>query len=165
MIVESLIELKKSRIKQWPVNSNRASSLGHECLRYLVYERTRWQEKVLHGVTLQMIFDEGNLHEKAVIRDLQDAGNEIIEQQRAFAWSAYLITGHIDGKLLKDSIAIPFEIKSCSPWIFQSINKLNDLHNHKYHHVRCYPSQLTLYLLMDNKEFGYFIFKIIHNHK
>lgn len=159
MIVESIIELKKSHIKQWPVNSNRASNLGHECLRYLVYERTRWQEKTLHGVELQTIFEEGNLHETAVLRDLQDAGFQVIEQQRAFQWSEYNITGHIDAKVLIEGIAVPIEIKSCSPWIFQNIETAADLYNGKYHHLRMYPAQMTLYLLMDNKDYGLFIFK------
>ena len=67
MIVEKVLESKEREIKQWPVNSNRASQLGHECVRYHVYERTRWQEKSLHGVGLQMVFDMGREIEEIVL--------------------------------------------------------------------------------------------------
>lgn len=159
MIIEKIEDLKRSRIKQWPVRSNRASDMGHECERYLVLNRTRWQEKSLHDVRLQFIFDEGNLHEGALLRDLQDAGLTIIEQQRAFEWPEYQITGHVDAKLSDNGKVIPLEIKSASPFSFQSINSAQDLYNGKYHYLRKYPAQMTLYLLMDNKEEGLFIFK------
>ena len=74
MIVDKVKDLKASRIKQWPCVSNRASELGHECLRYLVLMRTRWEEKTLHNVELQFIFDEGNIHEEAIINDIKKAG-------------------------------------------------------------------------------------------
>jgi len=159
MIVEKIEELKRSRIKQWPVRSNRASDLGHECLRYLVLQRTRWQEKKLHDVRLQSIFDEGNLHESAVIRDLMDAGIQVIEPQRGYEWREYQITGHIDAKIVINGKVVPLEIKSASPFIFQALNNIQDLYHGKYHYLRKYPAQMTIYLLMDNKEEGLFLFK------
>lgn len=159
MIVERIAEYRKSRITQWPVRSNRASQLGHECLRFLVFERTRWKEKVLHDVRLQAIFDEGHMHEAAVMRLLSDCGFNIIEQQRAFEWREYDITGHIDAKILINGNAMPLEIKSASPYSFQSIESAADLYNGKYHYLRMYPAQMTLYCLMDNKEEGVFLFK------
>ena len=153
------MEYKASRIKQWPVVSNRASDLGHECLRYLVFMRTRWREKTLHGVRLQSIFDEGNIHEEAVLSDLRKAGIQIIEQQRAFEWKQYQITGHIDAKAIMDGKVIPLEIKSSSPFVWKAINTVDDLKHGKYHYLRKYPAQMTLYLLMDEKNMGMFIFK------
>lgn len=159
MIVERVIDNKARGIKQWPVRSNRASSLGHPCTRYLVFERTKWNEKVLHGPSLQMIFDLGNDIEDRVLRDLHDAGFEIFEQQRSFEWKEYDITGHIDAKLQIGQTIYPLEIKSMSPFVFEKINTVQDMLNHKYHYVRSYPSQMTLYLLMDNKEAGFFLLK------
>jgi len=159
MIVERVIDNKARGIKQWPVRSNRASSLGHPCTRYLVFERTKWNEKVLHGPSLQMIFDLGNDIEDRVLRDLHDAGFEILEQQRAFEWKEYDITGRIDAKLQIGRAVYPLEIKSMSPFVFDKINTVQDMLNHKYHYVRSYPAQMTLYLLMDNKEAGFFILK------
>jgi len=52
MIVDRILESKKPQL--YPVHSNRASELGHECLRYLVYNRTRWQEKALPSPNLML---------------------------------------------------------------------------------------------------------------
>jgi len=159
MIVEKVLEAKANKIKQYPVNANRASELGHECLRYLVLNRTRWQEKTLHGAKLQMIFDMGRAVEDLVSQDLREAGFTIVEQQRPFSWAKYQITGSIDCKIAIDGQVYPAEIKSAAPYSFNSINSIEDMKHHKYHYMRKYPAQLTLYLLMDNKDKGVFLFK------
>jgi len=159
MIVEKILEAKQRKIRQYPVNANRASELGHACMRYLVLNRTRWQEKTLHNARLQMIFDMGRMVEDLVEQDLREAGFTIVEQQRSFAWAKYQITGKIDCKLQIDGTAYPTEIKSAAPHPFQSINSIEDMLRHKYHYMRKYPAQLTLYLLMDGKEEGLFLFK------
>ncbi len=159
MIVEKVLDAKQAKIKQWPVNANRASNMGHECLRYLVLERTSWQEKTLHDARLQMIFDMGNVVEQATLQDLREAGFTIVEQQRAFSWAKYQITGTIDCKLAIDGKVYPTEIKSAAPYSFDSINSIEDMRRHKYHYARKYPAQLTLYLVMDGKDKGLFLFK------
>lgn len=159
MIVEKIIEAKERKIKGYPVNSNRASDLGIPCVRYHVLNRTRWQEKSLHDVGLQFVFDMGNEIEEIALKELADAGIKVIEQQRSFQWPEYAITGHIDGKVFIDESIYPMEIKSCSPFVFKSINTIDDLKNGKYGYLRKYPTQLNLYLLMDGKERGVFLFK------
>lgn len=159
MIVEKILESKQAKIKQYPVNANRASELGHECLRYLVLNRTRWQEKALHDARLQMIFDMGRAVEDMVFQDLKEAGFTIVEQQRPFSWAKYQITGSIDFKLSIDGKVYPTEVKSAAPHPFASINSIQDMLKHKYPYMRKYPAQLTLYLLMDGKEEGLFLFK------
>ena len=159
MIVEKVLEAKARKIKQWPVNSNRASELGHECLKYLVLNRTRWEEKTLHNAKLQMIFDMGKMVEESVMQDLREAGFVIVEQQRPFSWAKYQITGSIDCKIAIDGKTYPTEIKSAAPFSFNSINSIEDMKRHKWHYMRKYPAQLTLYLLMDGKDRGLFIFK------
>lgn len=160
MIVEAVLEAKQKKIRQSPVNSNRASDLGHPCLRYHVFNRTRWQEKSLHDVGLQMIFDMGSALEDVVLRELADAGIKVIEQQRAFSWPEYQITGHVDGHvLINGGPPYPLEIKTCSPFVFKAINTVEDLKRGKYLYLRKYPVQLTLYMLMNNVERGVFLFK------
>jgi CRISPR/Cas system-associated exonuclease Cas4 (RecB family) len=159
MIVERILEAKAKKIKQYPVNANRASELGHPCLRYLVLNRTRWQEKTLHDARLQMIFDMGRMVEDLVFQDLREAGFAIVEQQRPFSWPKYQITGSIDFKIAVDGQAYPCEVKSAAPNAFASINSVQDMLHHKWPYMRKYPAQLTLYLLMDNKERGLFLFK------
>lgn len=158
-IVQRIFEEKAKKIKQMPVHANRASTLGHPCERYLVYERTRWQEKSLHSLSTQLLFDEGRVHEKAVIRDLEDAGFMIIEQQKAFSWKKFQITGLIDGKIILDGKAIPFEVKSMSHHNFISIKSIDDMKKSKYFWIRQYPAQMNLYLLLDEKEYGIMILK------
>lgn len=160
MITEKIYEHAAKQIKQSPVNSNRASDLGIPCVRYHVLNRTRWQEKSLHDVGLQMIFRMGNEIESIVMKELAEAGIQVIEQQRAFEYKEYQITGHCDGKIVADDGSIyPLEIKSCSPFIFKAINTIDDLKNGKYAYLRKYPVQLNLYMLMDGKEKGVFLFK------
>ncbi len=158
-IVQKVIEYKASKIKMWPVNANRAGELGHPCDRYLVYLRTRGMERPLHDVGLQFIFDDGNVHEASVLRDLQEAGIKIIEQQRAFEWKKYQITGRIDGKIQDNGDIIPIEIKSFNDWNWKAINSAEDMFKSKAIYMKKYPAQLTLYLIMDEKESGLFILK------
>lgn len=101
----------------------------------------------------------GNIMEEAVMADLREAGIQIFEQQRAFTWDKYQITGHIDCKLQIDGIVYPTEIKSASDFAFKSINSVDDMLHHKWLYMRKYPAQLTLYMLMDNKDCGLFLFK------
>jgi len=159
MIVEKVLEAKQAKIKQWPVNANRASELGHPCLKYLVLLRTSWQERALYDARLQMIFDMGKMVEDLVYQDLREAGFTIVEQQRPFSWAKYQITGSIDFKIAIDGKAFPTEVKSAAPHPFESINSVQDMLKHKYLYMRKYPAQLTLYLLMDNKDEGLFLFK------
>ena len=106
-----------------------------------------------------MIFDMGKMVEKSVMQDLREAGFVIVEQQRPFSWAKYQITGSIDCKIAIDGKTYPTEIKSAAPFSFNSINSIEDMKRHKWHYMRKYPAQLTLYLLMDGKDRGLFIFK------
>lgn len=181
MIIEKVLEAKQRKIKQYPVNANRASEIGHPCLKYLVLNRTRWQEKSLHDARLQMIFDMGNAVEDVVYEDLREAGFVIVEQQRPFSWMKYQTTGRIDFKLSLSlaeletdrvpadimpklaeqgsTVIVPTEVKSAAPNMFASVNSVDDMLHHKYVYMRKYPGQMTLYLIMDGKEVGLFLFK------
>jgi len=156
-IPKMIDEHKRKKIKIYPCNSNRASLLAEECERKLVYYRTSWDKQTLYDVDLQYIFDEGNLQEQAVIRELQEAGINIVEQQRAFVWKEYQITGHIDAKIGLNGKYYPLEIKSMSPNVWNSINEPQDLK--KYPWTRKYIGQLVLYLLMGEAEEGILLLK------
>lgn len=158
MIIEQIDAYLESTIRQSPCLSNRASELGHECERYLVFRRLRWREGTLPNVHLQRLFNDGNLHEKAVLRLLEEAGFTVIDQQRDYEWREFNITGHLDGKLLIEKshgllqqAAVPLEIKSMSPFIWMKINSAEDMLTAAAH-VRRYPAQLQLYMLLSNSE-------------
>lgn len=160
-IVEKLDEQTAKRIKQYSHPNNRPSEAGHPCIRFLVLSRLYLEKKILHDVGLQRIFDEGNLHEDAVLREIQDAGFKIVEQQRPFEWKKFQLSGRIDAKISVNGILIPLEIKSCSPNVFIHVKPLapEELVNSKYSWVRQYPAQIMLYMIMNEEEEGIIIFK------
>jgi len=159
LIVPKLNERIRESIRLHPCHTNRASSLGEQCIRKLVYRRTRWQDAILHDEHLQRIFNEGNMEEREVLDELRGAGFIVIEQQRDFEWKEYQITAHIDGKILIDGTAYPIEIKSMSPFIFDSLRRSADMTKSKYAHIRAYVSQMQTYLLLSNSERGVFLIK------
>lgn len=159
MIVEAILESKRKKISSYPVHSNRASDLGNPCVRYHVYNRTKWPEKSLHDVGLQQVFDLGNDFEKIVLKELAEAGINIIEQQRSFEWKDYQISGHVDGLIQINGNAYPIEIKSMSPFVFDSIQDITSLTKGKYLYLRKYPTQLNLYMLMKGIDKAVFLFK------
>ncbi len=158
-ISEKLLEHAKSKIKIWPQHVNRASSCGHPCERFLFYSRARWNERTLHDVNLQMIFDEGNIHEESVLKRLKESDIQVVEQQRPFEWKELELTGHIDCGIVLDGKSYPAEIKSMSPFSFEKTNSIDDMKNSKYVYMRGYPSQMYMYLLMKEMEDGLFILK------
>jgi len=159
MFIEKIYDSKQSKIKAYPQYVNRASSIGHSCLRYLVYERTRFEEKALHDVKLQLVFDMGNEIERIVTRELSDAGFALIQQQRSFALPEYQLSGHIDGEIQIDDKFFPIEIKSISPHLFETISDYNSLKEHKFVYMRNYAAQMQVYLFFCKAEKGYFLFK------
>lgn len=159
MIVEKIDEAMQGKIKQWPVQSNRASEAGHQCTRYLVYNRLHWDKKVLHDVGLQYIFNEGHRQEQATIDDLRAAGFEIIEAQRPFADKDLQITGHIDFKLQIGDKLPPIEVKGLSPYSWNAINSFEDIIKSDKPYIRRYAAQMTLYLFLGNAEEGYLLLR------
>jgi hypothetical protein len=149
------------RIKSWPQNCNRASSAGHPCVRFLVLSRTSGELKELHDVGLQRIFDEGNLHEDSLMREMDHAGLHVIEQQRAYEWKKFQLTGRIDGKIGVNGSFVPLEIKSSSPNVFRAIVDMSpsEMLTSKFSWIRKYPAQILLYMLMEGVSMGIMVFK------
>jgi len=158
-IVKAVYDQAAKRIEVYPCHANRASMLGGDCERQLVYWRTKWDEAVPHDVNLQLIFDEGNTHEAAVLKSLAEAGIRINEQQTSLAWKEHQITGHVDGTLIFEDRAYPVEIKSMSSHIWDSIAFRGpgvyewDEVKAKFQSkpwLRKYQAQLSLYMLLKN---------------
>jgi CRISPR/Cas system-associated exonuclease Cas4 (RecB family) len=166
-IVQAMRDKAAEKIKRRPCHTNRASSLGYftpsigGCVRRGVYERTHWQEKEMHDVGLQLIFDEGNNQEETVLRDMRAAGFTIAEQQTMYEFKEYQITGHIDGKLYikegEETIAVPIEIKSMSPQIFDGIETFEDFKKKPW--TRAYMVQIAIYMLMQQIDEAVFVLK------
>jgi hypothetical protein len=159
--IPAIVDLEKTRKRRaYPCHVNRASELGHPCARYLVYLRTK--EKPLHSLGLQRIFDEGNLHHRAVVSDMRAAGIKVVEQERPFELKGYQITGHIDGKIDRDNRLLDFEIKGVEPHAWKKMNSVDDMLDSTRIWWQKYPGQLYLYLFMDcpaERPVGVFVLK------
>jgi CRISPR/Cas system-associated exonuclease Cas4 (RecB family) len=149
-----------------PQNSLRASSIGDPCDRRHVYSLTRALDQLPIEVGLQRVFDEGNIQERAVVRELQEAGIDVHEQQRALEWREYNITGSIDCVIHPGNVVC--DIKSMSPHIWGSIfqrgpgvyqwSEVAEKFNSKPW-LRKYRAQITIYLLMKDAEMGMLLCK------
>ena len=167
MLVEKLMELAQAKIRLRPCHTNRASSIGHICERKLVFDRTRWQDAALHDVNLQLVFNEGQYQERQILKDLTDAGFQLIDQQRDYFWAKYQLTGHLDAKVVVQDTqcdetkieAVPLECKSMSPFIFKTIHTADDILNSKRHYIRAYAAQMQIYLLLSNSPRGVLLLK------
>ena len=151
LISEKIQEYKEAKRKITPCHTNRASEIGHPCLRYHYFLRTAWDKAALIPVKVQYYFDEGNLHEQAVLRLLQDVGFRVVESQRPFYIEKLRLSGHIDGKIEVNGKIFPLEIKSVSPTIFSHIEDENDLWNSDFLHVLLWPFQIQSYLGMSGE--------------
>jgi len=171
MEVPNLVEAVRAnyakQIKNFPCHKNRASSIGDPCMRRLVLDRVAWEHKQKHSVSLQMVFEEGNLHEGKVLKDLTEAGFIIIEQQVSYQDKSSGITGHIDAIVVHEGKSVPIEIKSCAPHIFMALkdypqdkylDAMEDL-GKRYPWLKKYPAQIMIYLFAKSAETGIVLFK------
>jgi hypothetical protein len=164
-ILEKIRDAKRKKIKNYPCHVVRASEIGHPCERYLVYTVTRWQDKQIHDVGLQFVFEGGNVIEDMAVRDFEEAGFKVYrpEPDRAIAESKPAITGHIDIRVdFGDGQPVRTgEIKGLNKYDFDSLNTLQDFFNSKKVWIRKYPAQLMTYLYIKGEERGFFYLKSI----
>ena len=152
MIIEKIQKHIENKRKVTPCHVNRASEIGHPCYRYLYFLRTAWDQAQLPTYRQQLVFDEGKLQEKAVLRLLEDAGFDIVEQQRSYEIRELKLVGHIDAKIKVNNKLFPLEIKSMSPYFFESLHVVKDFLNHRYAHIRKIPFQLQAYLMLSQQK-------------
>ena len=158
-IVRAIWTSVEKQRKVYPCHTNRASQIGKECVRELVYHRTAWDKRMLPDVGLQFVFNGGNLIEPYAIRLLEDAGFDVIEQQRSFKINERNenITGHIDLKAVHDAFAYPCEVKGLAGWTWDALNTIDDFFGSDKPYVRGYPAQLLTYLYGTGHEDGFFL--------
>ncbi len=106
----------------------------------------------------------GDIFEADAIRELQDAGYEVNCTQVSFSFQGRnketLVTGHIDGMIKRagdDGRAMPVEIKSMNQYDWEKMNCVDDLLHSDKHWQMKYPAQLTLYMLIADREEGLFL--------
>lgn len=157
-INERLYNAKKEKIKVYPCNNLRASNLGHPCERYLYLLIKHWDEQKPHDVGLQSIFDLGNTMEEYTIKNIKEAGYEVITPTvRSWKIDKPFITGREDIRIKDENgELLPVEIKGLSPFEFDKLNSIDDFFKSKRHYVRGYPAQLQIYMYHFSKEKGFF---------
>lgn len=150
---ERFARLKRSRIRLHPVHTLRASSIGHECERFLVYEQTATEMRQVHGEQLQALFDLGNHMEKFAVREIEEMGIEVLERARDYHDRELDLTGHVDGKLVIPGVPHPVaaEIKGLNPYSAERIRTISDIRNSRQAWVRKYYAQLQTYLYLEKK--------------
>ena len=157
-INERLYNAKKEKIKVYPCNNLRASNLGHPCERYLYLLIKHWDEQKPHDVGLQSIFDLGNTMEEYTIKNIKEAGYEVITPTvRSWKIDKPFITGREDIRIKDENGELfPVEIKGLSPFEFDKLNNIEDFFKSKRHYVRGYTAQLQIYMYHFSKEKGFF---------
>jgi len=158
-VAAQVLDNKAKKIKVWPVHQNRASEAGHPCERYLYYQRTAWEQRVPHAARLQFIFDGGNYIEHMALDELREAGFRVVEMQRPFRWKEFQLTGHIDARLQIDGALVPLEIKGYNHRDWVKLNDISDFLNSKQPWHKTAVSQLLLYMMMAEEEWGLFYLK------
>lgn len=155
-----LFKAKADKITVYPVRNLRASSIGHPCERFLYLQIKHWEEIKPHDVGLQNIFDLGNTLEEHTIKNIKEAGFEVITPtQRSWQLSVKggVITGREDIRIKDENgYLLPVEIKGISPFEFDKLNSVQDFLNSKKTWIQGYPAQLFVYMLHFGKEKGFF---------
>ena len=155
-----LFKAKADKIQVYPCNNLRASSIGHPCERFLYLQIKHWDEQKPHDVGLQNIFDLGNSLEKHTIKNIQEAGFEVVTPT-VRSWKIEVKGGIITGRediRIKDENGelLPVEIKGISPFEYDKLNCVDDFLKSKRAYIQGYPAQLFIYMLKFGKEVGYF---------
>lgn len=152
-------ETYEEKKRLYPCRSNRASMIGHPCLRYLVYCRKDWDKKKLPDLPLLFIFEGGEYFERLGVERLTKAGFKITSQQRDFEDKTTGITGHVDGFIASPENpdeSFPIEIKGLNQWDWKELNTIDDMIKSEKVWVKGYPAQLQIYLYLAKKERGCF---------
>lgn len=157
-INKALRESLEKQIKVHPCNNLRASNLGHPCERYLYLLLRHWDEQKPHDVGLQSIFNLGNSIEEYTIKNIKEAGFEVITPTvRSWKIEKPLITGREDIRIKDENgELLPVEIKGISPFEFDKLNTVEDFMKSKRSYIRGYPAQLQTYMYYFAKEKGFF---------
>lgn len=153
-----LFKAKQNKITIYPCTHLRASNLGHPCERYLYLLIKHWQEQKPIDVSLQNIFDLGNTLEEHTIKNIKEAGYEVITPTcRSWQIDDPLITGREDIRIKDENgELLPVEIKGISPFEWDKLKTIDDFKNSKKAYIKGYPAQLQIYMFYFAKEKGFF---------
>lgn len=146
------------RIKTYQAMSNNVSAIGHPCLRYLVYKRTRGDEATPISPETQALFDEGISQEAVTIRKIIDLGYRYERGQESFGFKDLEIRGKMEGVAIKVSGGKVVgkwaaEIKKVNAYAWDKINVWEDLYDSMWHYRWLVQLQLAIYHVASKEGF------------
>lgn len=163
MLVAEYLEYKKQRVHGRNVaTANWVTVLCHDCEAYAVYMRTvPVKDRLPMKESLGLVFSEGDDQARAIKRDLLDMGWDVEGAESQMAWGTYQITGRQDLKLRRPGIrrGVFAELKSCSPYTYDSINSVEDLKNHRWPFIVKWYRQVCLYMVLKSVDRYWLILK------
>lgn len=151
---------RRSEQGLWKPSATSATELGYECLRRIAYRRViPWAAEPI-SAELASIFEEGEHHERLVLRELEDElGVKLRERNSAFRDPDLDIVGRIDAEAYVEGVGwVPTEVKGLAFIPGDDVEGADLAEDEKPLHRR-YFAQLQTYLLLRGKEQGLFIFK------
>lgn len=155
------LELRlKKHSRVWKPTATAATQLGYECERRIAYGRVMpWAAEPI-SAELASIFEEGDYHEKQVLRELEeDLGIKLRERQSTFRDQTLDIVGTIDAEALVEGVGwVPAEVKGLAFIPGDDVEGVDLADAPRALHRR-YFSQLQTYLVLRAKPLGLFIFK------
>lgn len=139
------VVMKARRIGE-PQYTNRASGIGHPCLRKLYYDRAEWQNRAPWPLDTLRRFREGKRHEQLAIDDLGAAGYRWTHGQTPAFFSDLSLSCTVEGYLedIETGARILAEIKSMDPHPFAGATSIDHLRESLFY--RGYLYQLTTYM-------------------
>lgn len=157
----------EAEIQIYPARAWYPSSIGHPCDRYLVWERTRWQEKQRHDWVLQSIFDEGRLHQPSIYARLEAMGFEVIRESdrpTQLKVGNAVISGRPDGRIrgyrgARFSPPRVLEAKTTQGHTFDRLDTIEDIRHAPEHYIRAYADQGYTYCALENLPQGVIVIK------
>ncbi len=147
--------------KNYPANTNRASIIGHPCLRYLYYCRVKWQEKLPPDIAILRAYEGGKDGERIVIERLKKMGYVIVREQEPAVWSKYQLSGTIDGILKEGEKQHVIEVKNMSTNNYNRLNCPEDFR--KEYYLAMYIAQVQVYMILLELESAYMILRNKNN--
>ena len=101
--------------------------------------------------------EAGKEQENIAYAKMMRLGIEIVEQQRTFELHdkkcRLILRGHIDGKIMVEGRALPFDLKTMHPNLFDRFDTVDDLMDDQF--LSRYPKQLMAYEYMNNIDTGF----------
>ena len=144
--LDYFIELKR---QVQPYHTNRASEIGHPCIRYLYYCRVYWHKRTQNSKSAQSVYLENIEQESSIIRLLLGLGFRIYDQGRSYSLSEFTIKGKICGIISNNEFEKGIEIKCIDKTYFNEIgnglSKSDEMWKHKL------EIQVNLYMAMTHR--------------